>query len=265
MISVPKAETTAAYTLDVLKKIFLHSPAETSNKKFNLLSLYNHAGFKTFWLSNQFKRGEMDDFLYVMSSKASYQKFYNTFNLEKRIEDISMNSHYDDVLIDGLKNALNDPTEKKIVFLHLYGSHNYVKNRYPDDLHSPLVKPKEKKKYTKTEHYKNAAAYTNTVLAKWIQTIKEHRETAAIIYFSDHGSNPDSPFFRNYEEVKEVPLFFWLSKEYRKLFPKQFKNLSCLQYVYFANLPYIFNQIIGVDIKDISASPEVKTCFEKEE
>lgn len=262
-ILVPKAETTAAYTLDVLKKLFFHRLSVTSEKKFNLLSLYKNAGFKSFWLSNQFKRGQMDDILYIIASFASYQKFYNILNLEKKGPS-SMNSHYDDILIDGLTNALDDPAEKKVVFLHLYGSHNYVKNRYPDTFHSPLVNAKEKKNYTEKEHYRNAAAYTNTVLAKIIQTLAEHRETGAVVYFSDHGSNPEAPLFRDYNEVKDVPLFFWLSEEYQKYFPTRLKNLNCLQYVYFSNLPYIFNKIIGVDIADISASPEIKTCFEKE-
>ena len=264
LIFVPKAETTAAYTMEVLKHLFLHHLSVNSEKKFNLLSLYKNAGFKSFWLSNQFKRGKVDDYLYIIAGFASYHKFYNIFNFEKKSDHISMNSHYDDILIDGLKNVLNDPAEKKVVFLHLYGSHTYVKNRYPDSFRSPLVKQKEKKKYTEVEHYQNAAAYTNTVLAKAILLLTKQPEATALVYFSDHGSNPVKPLFRVYNEVKDVPLFFWLSKEYQKQFPTQFKKLSCLQYVFFANLPYIFNQIIGVDIAEISASPEIKACFEKE-
>lgn len=265
LILVPKSETTAAYTIDVLKQLFLHRLSLKSEKKFNLLNLYKNGGFKTFWLSNQFKRGKMDDFLYVMAGFASYQKFYNIFNFEDLHERNRKNSHYDDVLVDGVKNALEDPAGKKIIFLHLYGSHNYVKNRYPDKFHSPLVEPKEKKDYTEKEHYRNAAAYTNTVLAKVIQILAQQRSANAVIYFSDHGSNPEKPLFRNYNEVKDVPLFFWLSEEYQKHFPDLFKNLSCLQYVYFSNLPYIFNKIIGAEIEDISASPQIKACFAKEE
>ncbi|MBR1946016.1 MAG: sulfatase-like hydrolase/transferase [Alphaproteobacteria bacterium] len=168
-------------------------------------------------------------------------------------------------MLEGLENALKDPAEKKIIFMHLLGSHNDAKNRYPDTFHSPLVDKKEKKSYSATEHYKNAAAYTNTFLAKALLTLKDQKEPTAAIYFSDHGDDPVVPFARNYNKIKGVPLFFWLSKKYQKQFPNQFKNLNCLQYVYFSNLPYLFNQVIGVDIIDISASSEIKACFAKEE
>ena len=262
LILIPKAETTATQTLVVLKHLFLHPAKNDPNKKFNLLNLYRQNGFKTFWLSNHFKQGKRcDDFLYAMTGNVSYRKYYNLYDFNT-IFDYG-NDFYDEILVEGLKEALADPAEKKIIFLHLYGSHNYFKNRYPDDFRSPLVEQKEKEKYTIAEHYKNAAAYTNTVLVKVLSTLQNQKEPTAAAYFSDHGDDPVNPYARNYNIIKNVPLFFWLSKEYQKQFPTRFKNLSCLQYVYFLNLPYILNKIIGVDITDISAAPEITSCFTK--
>ena len=263
LILVPKAETNAPQTLAVLKDLFLHSVKGNPDNHFNLLNIYRQNGYKTFWLSNHHKQGKCDDFLYAMTRNVSYRKYYNFYDFG--IHNVYGNDFHDEILVDGLKETLADPAEKKIVFLHLFGSHNAYQNRYPDDFHSPLVKSGKKKTYSDHEHYRNAAAYTNTVLAKIIHTLAGENGINAAVYFSDHGDDPANPTFREYEKVKDVPLFFWLSNEYQKQFPKQFKNLSCLQDVYFANLPYIFNQIIGVDINDISASPEIKACFEKEE
>jgi len=262
LIIIPEAETTSTQTIAVLEKLFFIRKSETK-KIFNLLNVYKTAGFKTFWLSNQYKSGQFDDFIYVMTKPISFRKYYNYFDFNNLF--IYGSDQYDEVLLEGLENALKDPAEKKIIFMHLLCSHNDAKNRYPDTFHSPLVDKKEKKSYSATEHYKNAAAYTNTFLAKALLTLKDQKEPTAAIYFSDHGDDPVVPFARNYNKIKGVPLFFWLSKKYQKQFPNQFKNLNCLQYVYFSNLPYLFNQVIGVDIIDISASSEIKACFAKEE
>ncbi len=262
VITVPKAETTSTQTLAVLENLFFHFAKAAPEKVFNLLTAYKTAGFKTFWLSNQYKSSGFDDFFNVMTRPVSVRKYYNYFEINSLFEYGT--DRYDDVLLDGLKKALNDPAEKKLIFLHLFGSHNEAKNRYPDGFRSPLVEQKEKKNYSATEHYKNAAAYTNTVLAKALLMLSHQKEPTAAVYFSDHGDDPVIPFRRDYNRIKEVPLFFWLSKEYQKHFPESFKNLSCVKYVYFTNLPYLFNRVIGADIEDIPASPEIKACFEKE-
>ena len=79
----------------------------------------NHAGFKTYWLSNQGKGNPKTSVISVIANMAQHKK-WNEF------------IGYDEELLPFLDNALNDnSSNKKLIVLHTYGSHEPACNRFP--------------------------------------------------------------------------------------------------------------------------------------
>lgn len=167
------------------------------------IAAYKKAGFKTFWLSNQFKSSKVDDLICAATRNFDVRRYYN-FSMRADLFEYA-SSQFDEVLIDPLKSALNDKADKKLIFLHLFGSHFPFSKRYPN--------AREK---TFPEQYSASARYTNTVLARILEQTQAASQNTAVLYFSDHGTNPRSQLRRSDDdpEVNQVPMFLWFSDGY---------------------------------------------------
>jgi len=88
----------------------------------NIVDLANLAGFETYWLSNQNEVGIHDSIVGGIGKKARHHHFLHAAGGENAVQD-------DALLLPHVAAALNDDGEtKKIIFVHLYGSHmNFCK------------------------------------------------------------------------------------------------------------------------------------------
>lgn len=188
-----------------LSNIRFEQMQDKSHYADNIISLANHAGFKTYWISNQGKTNKRTSIISAIASM-SQQKAWNEF------------VGYDEELQDDFRDALNDPTDKqKLIVLHTYGSHEPACNRFPED---------ELKTFSGQEDddcYDSSIAYTDKFIENLMQQLEG--KPATLMYYSDHAlQRLDSDGNVHYhhgvnnprKEAYEIPLLIWYSQSASK-------------------------------------------------
>ena len=201
-------------------------------KKGSIVDYFKDAGFKTFWLSNQYALGEEGDTaITAMAGHADESKCFN-YSAMKGFE--SACSGLDGTLVEELEKRLADPAEKKVIFLHMIGSHSAYVNRYPatfrhfkDDPPGKAHLSAAAKELLNT--YDDSIRYTDWVIAEFVKRLKAHGETDAeyLLYFSDHGEDcfdtTDDKILGHGQMANEpmtsVPLQIWVSEKLKALRP----------------------------------------------
>ena len=155
-----------------------------TNLSDNVLNVANQLGYETYWFSTQgYANG-----ITAIASFAKNKKWLNGF---------------DSVLIPELKTALKKTIKKKLIVLHINGSHPYSCDKYPQN-----------EAFWKggiDECYDNSIRYTDKIMG---QIFQELRNTpSVIIYLSDHGQiKIDGKYIHgDYREAQQVPYFIWYS------------------------------------------------------
>ena len=119
-----------AQTMPVLERVLTFAEEGKMNfltEKGTIVNYFKQAGFKTYWLSNQYALS--DTLITAISSHADWEKSYN-FSGMKRFEKTG----FDGDMLPDIERILNDKSShKKVVFVHLIGSHSAYTNRYPSD------------------------------------------------------------------------------------------------------------------------------------
>lgn len=166
----------------------------------NIISLANHAGFKTYWLSNQGKGNPKTSVISVIANMAQHKK-WNEF------------IGYDEELLPFLDNALNDnSSNKKLIVLHTYGSHEPACNRFPSTYLKTFSQQED------DNCYDSSIAYTDKLISQIIEKIQD--KPASILYFSDHAlqrldKNREVRYHHGVnsprQEAYNIPLFIWYS------------------------------------------------------
>ncbi|TXE08098.1 phosphoethanolamine transferase [Seonamhaeicola algicola] len=185
----------------------------------NILEVFSKAEFDTYWLSNQRPIGFFDNRISEIASASKFLKFFNHQN------EVKSNS-YDGVLIPEFKKVLKK-TGKKVIFLHLIGTHFDYEKRYPKSYTKFGNQPNSTKKQEIINQYDNAIAYNDFVVYSFIEELKNIDSKSALLYFSDHGENVyhGLDFFGRSENtitksMFEIPFLLWTSKDFQ--FPKDF-------------------------------------------
>ncbi len=88
-----------------------------------------------------------------------------------------MPENFDEKLLPFYDQALADTASKKLIVLHLYGSHPEFEKRYPASAN------------VFANSYDNSIYYTDSILQKVIAKLSTNKHMAAMIYLSDHGLN----------------------------------------------------------------------------
>lgn len=245
-----------SHTLSSLRKVltFAHDEELTdAYDRGSIINYFNDAGFKTFWLSNQYSMGDNDNVIAVYGEDAKRVEFTNTMNWQE------MESEYDEVLLPLVEKALQDKAERKIVFVHLMGSHGRYENRYPK--HFRRFYDYETARQKKVCHYDNSIVYTDYVLNKIIKQLRKTGQYAYLLYFSDHGEDVydrDDSCFCHSEDIAsrhmfEIPFILWLSERYKRLNPALAERLPDYAGRLFntQNLIHSLPTLSGLDNPDI--------------
>ena len=193
------------------------------NQSVSIIDIAKKAGYKTYWFSNQGTIGASDTPITLVAETSDVKKWLgNERTLDKERFDEELTRYLD----------LVDPNENNFVIFHLMGSHIDYQNRYPKHL----------KKWVdgeagKVADYKNSLLYTDYVLEKIYNTARDRFDLSAMVYFSDHGSdpnrrrNPDTSGF----VVFRVPMVVYVSDEYKKQHPNIYNALSTHKNAFFSN------------------------------
>lgn len=178
----------------------------------DVITFFQKSGFKTFWLSNQFDGGEWTNIVALIGNQADISYFVNL--------QLTYGLCFDDLLIDPFKQALNDPAPKKVIFVHLHGSHLLYANRYPKDFE--IFRDNSSKTRQTICEYDNSIAYTDFILWNLISLLKKKNENSYLLYLSDHGEDvrdaPNCCFCHSpsiaHPSMYSVPFFVWISEKY---------------------------------------------------
>jgi heptose-I-phosphate ethanolaminephosphotransferase len=129
-------------------------------------------------------------------------------------------------LVNALKDIVQEEGNKKVVFLHMLGTHLNYKMRYPKEFevfkNTPITKYKKKKAFETINAYDNAIRYNDYILRNIIEVVRKENLNGFVSYFSDHGQEVfgDMDFFGHTidEEISknmyEIPMFLWTTEEY---------------------------------------------------
>lgn len=165
----------------------------------NVVALANRAGYDTYWISNQGFVGEYDTPSTVIAMRANHHYFlkkgdYNS----KLVDDFSM--------LDLLPDILKKP-EKKVIFIHMIGSH-------PDPCRRLMGYP-QRFIFSEKEPincYVSSINKLDDFLHRTYNMSKENKKSFVMMYFSDHGmtvDNSDRPVRHGNTEKQNyhVPFF----------------------------------------------------------
>src|SRR6185437_1741359 len=110
--------TTHALTLPAL---FAALTLQTPDGLRTVIDVFNTAGYETYWLSNQyqFAAHELNSALASIVYTAKQQVWLNSVNFTGDERVIQLDQH----LLAPFRKALIDPAPRKLIFLHLIGSH----------------------------------------------------------------------------------------------------------------------------------------------
>jgi len=237
--------TPHVHTIAALQKILTLADYNNFPKGINntsIIQLSNQAKYATYWLSNQRPIGVHESVLSLIGHAAKNTHFLNT-------KDYTSTS-YDQIVLPKLTEILNDKVRKKIIFIHLMGSHTRYKYRYPKEFNyfngiNPATKFKHKKSTQFINEYDNAARYNDYIIKSIISQVKSLNHNSFVLYFSDHGDEVyDSIDFMGHNEWRgtasmyEVPFILWVSNKYKTKHP-QFNNLDS-----FINRNYLLDDFI---------------------
>lgn len=175
----------APNTSSSLLRMFVQQQNEAFLYANNIISLAKSAGFETIWLSNQGYAGGHDSPVTKIANLCDKKAF------TKKSEYASMN-YPDSVLLPSFEKYLqNKSGKRRLIVLHLLGSHTQFASRLENPIHYDYVN-------------KNLSAYvqtieqTDTFLQKIYQTLQKYSKSFSMLYFSDHGlmtQDRESSFF----------------------------------------------------------------------
>lgn len=210
------------YTIGSLSKVLTLGNYENPDKTYkgSLIQLFNQAKFKTYWLSNQRPIGVMDTHVTKIGMGAHKSIFINDKHTSKK-------TPFDKELLTSFKKILKEAGNKKVIFLHMLGSHVDYNRRYPTEFDffkdEPQTKFKKKKAFMTINAYDNAVRYNDFLIRDIIETVRKQQVNSYVFYFSDHGQEvfDDIDFFGHTidQEITanmyDIPMFLWVSDSFK--------------------------------------------------
>lgn len=201
------------------------SPARSEK---SIIGLLRQGGFTVDWISNQERYGRNSNLISALALDANSTSFR-----EDSLASMA-GPGYDSNLLTRLSDvlALSPSNGKVVVFLHMIGSHYKYAERYPAEFAKFRGSGDTPRKLTPRQietldEYDNSVYFTDYVVRGVIDQLSQCRCKAALLYFSDHGERlfdggaGDDDFGHGFPTVSrheiEVPLFFWLSTDFREV------------------------------------------------
>lgn len=204
----------------------------------SIATYFRAAGFKVYWLSVPNKHGLGDTVCSRFAEDADEARFLS--GLVDATGFGSFRTAYDSAVVPEVRRIISRGEPRVLIICHTMGSHSNYADRYPPEFAKYPVPPGEcpiarlkpvltaRDKEILQNAYDNSIAYTDTVLAELIQVLASASDAASSFCFvPDHGENGGEtsvlPFAHgtNTADVLHVPMFMWVSGEYRKRFPEK--------------------------------------------
>lgn len=236
LVDYPNATAVATLTRTSVPLMISRATAADADRHLEektLLGLFSEAGYRTWWLSNQFKIGINATSISAHAAEADHVEYFNNADRGR--------TPFDDVLLKPLAQALALPgTSHRFVILHCMGSHWDYDYRYPEgfDYWQPSLRGMKAYeigdpsiKTPMINAYDNSIRYTDHLLAEVIDLLKGTGRPGVLIFMPDHGENlfDDQRLLSGHGHDSawelRVPLVFWTTDSYRSLYPETWGHL----------------------------------------
>jgi heptose-I-phosphate ethanolaminephosphotransferase len=246
-----------SHTINAVLSMMTESDAENKkhfDESISLNDVFYHAGFKTFWISNQLPVGIWDNAVYNLAQ--TFQTTFYTNNAANSSFESTYYSPYDEILFQPLSIALNDTAKHKFIVLHLMGSHSSYAKRYPKE-YQCFTSAANAKENT-INQYDNSVLYNDFVVDSLLSIIsiysKETQDIVSAIYLSDHGENvydENNDVGHGYsgimpKSIVEIPFMVWLSSSYREHFAEKSHTIRQRRLLPFMS-DHLFEAIIDLN------------------
>jgi len=217
--------TPHVHTILALEKMFTMSNYERPDLTTNgsIVQLANQANYETYWISNQKPVGLHESIPTLIGSAAKHKYFLAT-------DDYSYDI-YDETVLPVLETILKKQAKRKLIFIHLIGSHGIYEHRYPESFnYFKVASSTTKFQYIEAletiNHYDNAIRYNDFIVREIIELVRSQNTVSAVNYFSDHGEEVyDTMELEGHNEyhatrpMYEIPFVVWLSDAYKERNP----------------------------------------------
>jgi heptose-I-phosphate ethanolaminephosphotransferase len=245
-------------TIESLEQVLTFADQENPDvykTKPSLIAMMKQAGYKTYWITNQQTLTKRNTMLTTFAKQADEQIFLNNAR--------SQNAYsFDEKVLAPFSETLLKPDEKKLIVVHLLGTHMKYAYRYPASYN--FFKDSKGLKATLAEdkvqvinEYDNAIRYNDYIVYELIQRLKQPNQTnqqSLLFYFSDHGedvydSKPNDFKGRNEAAptypMYAVPFVVWHSSNWNNADKLNDPTILNRQYDN-ADFIYTFSDLLGL-------------------
>ena len=233
----PSGQTQVALKASLTPLAFGEQPAHHVR---SVLSVANEIGFETTWISNQDR--VTDSEIVLIAEEAGSVVFTN--------HDWAAPERFDEAVLEHLDETLAGPARKKLIVVHLMGSHGQYSRRYPaeyarfksegcESLPQGCLRKLTQREISEIDAYDNSVLFTDHVVAEVLERIRTVRGISGFFFFSDHGENlfdthlklqgHGFPELTRYEV--EIPAFLWLSERFEDRYPSKTEGLLRNRYL----------------------------------
>jgi len=197
---------------------------EIGGREESFITLFNRAGYNSYWISNQDKNPA---YVYFMNEADSLRVIPNGWTIHnvKDIGDMYMLPY-----IEEFFNAKKDP---QLLVVHSLGSHWVYNYNCPDSLKKFLPEansqiPSEVEPERLNNSYDNTVIAMDDFVSKIIHKLKNRN--AFVVFIADHGEalGENGKYLHGIasKETASVACFFWYSQKYLQAFPEKVRNLK---------------------------------------
>ena len=223
-----------------------------------LPNVMKHCGYKTYWISNQSKKGFYDNVIGKYSELCTDNSFVG--NAYKGMSRVNK----DEEILPLLRKKMKNVSGKSCYFIHLMGQHEAFSKRYTPSFARFTEKdypdlPKKQRK--NIAEYDNSVLYNDYVVNEIIKQFKDRN--AIVFYFPDHAldlyeSSDDWCAHAKPGDKKsiyfgrQIPFVVYMSQRYKDLHSEIVDKVRKNTNREFSTEDIIYSvmDIIGVDFED---------------
>ena len=265
--------TPRPYTIEALQQVLTFADEQHPDAYLttpSIINLMKQAGYKTYWITNQQTMTERNTMLTTFSKQADEQVYLNN-NREQNARQ------YDGAVLQPFSKALADPAPRKLIVMHLLGTHMSYKYRFPPEFDRfndrqgvpAWVTDDQLPTYNS---YDNAVLFNDFVVSSLIEQLSGSKDNGFLLYLSDHGeavfdSATDTVLGRNEgrpsASMYTIPFMLWTSEQWRANNPADFSAALSRPYSS-SNLIHTWSDLAGLRYDDYEPSKSLVNAQFKE-
>ena len=217
--------TPRPYTIEALQQVLTFADEENPDLYLStpsLVSVMKQAGYKTFWVTNQQTMTKRNTMLTTFSEQADEQVYLNNNRNQNARQ-------YDGDVIEPFNKILADSAPRKLIVIHLLGTHMSYQYRYPPTFdkfvdRTGVPAGLNDDQVPTYNSYDNAVLYNDFVVSSLIKDFARTDPNGFLLYLSDHGEDVFDSVGHNTlgrNEAKPtapmytIPFMAWASPKWR--------------------------------------------------